>query len=84
MPRYVVGDGCASSIAWHEPVLCICSYVLFTCFGEGPALAEIASMIETGSVRPVIDSVFRLDQTVAAFEASKAGRAKGKIVVQVQ
>jgi NADPH:quinone reductase-like Zn-dependent oxidoreductase len=35
-------------------------------------------------VRPVLDSVFSLEQTVAAFEASKAGRARGKIVVQVQ
>lgn len=63
----------------HNP-----SYLLFTCFGEGPALATIASMIEGGSVRPVLDSVFSLEQTVAAFEASKAGRARGKIVVQVQ
>ncbi|MFT5681316.1 MAG: NADPH:quinone reductase-like Zn-dependent oxidoreductase [Myxococcota bacterium] len=47
------------------------------------ALTEIAQLIDAGTVRVLIDSVFPLSETRAAHEKSQTGRAKGKIVLEV-
>ncbi|MFT4975753.1 MAG: NADPH:quinone reductase-like Zn-dependent oxidoreductase [Myxococcota bacterium] len=46
-------------------------------------LGSIAQLIDAGSVRVLIDSVFPLSETRAAHEKSQTGRAKGKIVLEV-
>jgi NADPH:quinone reductase-like Zn-dependent oxidoreductase len=51
---------------------------------DGSQLAEIGELLEVGSIRPVIDKVFPFDQTKEALAYLDAGRAKGKVVVQVQ
>jgi len=50
---------------------------------SGAQLAEITALIEAGTIRPVIDRVFRFDQTPEALAFSETGRAKGKIVISM-
>ncbi|MFT4624973.1 MAG: NADPH:quinone reductase-like Zn-dependent oxidoreductase [Myxococcota bacterium] len=47
------------------------------------SLGRIAQLIDAGTVRVLIDSVFPLSQARAAHEKSQTGRAKGKIVLEV-
>ncbi len=51
---------------------------------EESQLEEIAKLIESGEVRPVIDRVFSLDQIKEALLYSRSGHAHGKIVVRVR
>ena len=51
--------------------------------GSGEQLAFIKDLIDRGKLQPVIDKVFALAEVAAAQEYSKAGRAKGKIVLEV-
>jgi NADPH:quinone reductase-like Zn-dependent oxidoreductase len=46
-------------------------------------LAELASMVARGDVRPVIDYVFPLAETPDAIRYSETGRARGKIVIDM-
>lgn len=46
-------------------------------------LVEIAALIDQGDLRPVIDRVFPLAETRAAFERSLGEHAAGKIVLRV-
>lgn len=50
---------------------------------DGRQLAEIGKIIEAGHIVPVIDRVFPFDQTREALAYLEAGRAKGKVVVQI-
>ena len=50
---------------------------------SGAGLAEIATLVEAGEIRAVIDSEFALDDVRAAFARSASGRAGGKILVNV-
>ena len=51
---------------------------------SGSQLQEITQLIEAGAIQPVIDRVFPLDQTNEALAYLGAGRAKGKVVIQVK
>jgi len=51
---------------------------------NGPQLVEIARLIETGAIRPVIDRVFPFESTNEALAYLEAGRAKGKVVVKIK
>lgn len=46
-------------------------------------LEALASMIQAGSVKPVVDKVFPLDEAPAAIQYLREGRARGKVVVSV-
>lgn len=46
-------------------------------------LNTLREMIDSGSVKVVIDSVFPFDQAQQAYERSKSGRASGKIAIEV-
>jgi NADPH:quinone reductase-like Zn-dependent oxidoreductase len=46
-------------------------------------LALIARFVDEGRVKPVIDSVFGLDQAPAAFRRLETRRAQGKVVIEV-
>lgn len=50
---------------------------------DGGQLAEIADLLDTGRIRPVIDKVFPFEQSKEALAYLEQGRAKGKVVVQV-
>jgi NADPH:quinone reductase-like Zn-dependent oxidoreductase len=46
-------------------------------------LVSIGHWMQEGTVKTVIDSKFKFEEAVQAFERLKTGRAKGKIVVEV-
>ncbi|MCI4054492.1 NADP-dependent oxidoreductase [Bacillus cereus] len=51
---------------------------------SGDQLRTIASYIEAGQIKPVIDRVFPFEDAQKAMEYSEAGRAKGKIIVKIK
>ncbi len=51
---------------------------------DGGQLAEIGKLLESGTIRPVIDKVFPFDQAKEALAYLEKGRAKGKVVLQVR
>jgi NADPH:quinone reductase-like Zn-dependent oxidoreductase len=46
-------------------------------------LVEIARLVDDGTVRPAIDSVYPLSEARAAFERSMAAGKRGKVVIRV-
>ena len=52
--------------------------------GDGDELAYLASLIDSGKLRPTIDKVYSFDEVASAQEYSKTGRARGKIVLEVR
>jgi NADPH:quinone reductase-like Zn-dependent oxidoreductase len=51
---------------------------------NGDQLSEIASLIDKGIIRPVVDRVFPFASTKEAMAYVDAGRAKGKVVVALR
>src|SRR6185436_3875390 len=51
---------------------------------SGEQLREIAALIDSGSIRPVVDRVFPFESTKEALAYVETGRAKGKIVIKVR
>ena len=51
---------------------------------SGDQLRQIARLIETGAIRPVLDRVFPFESTNEAMAYVETGRAKGKVVVKVR
>jgi len=51
---------------------------------DGGQLSEIAELLESERVRPVIDKVFPFVQAKEALAYLAQGRAKGKVVVQIK
>lgn len=49
---------------------------------DGARLAEIAALVDSGKLTPVIDRVFTFDETLNALTYLKAGHARGKVVVE--
>ncbi|MTI30737.1 NADP-dependent oxidoreductase [Xanthovirga aplysinae] len=47
-------------------------------------LDEITQLVENKAIKPVVDKVFGLDDSIQALEYLASGRAKGKVVIQVQ
>lgn len=56
---------------------------LFMVQPSSESLGRIGALIDSGSVRVLIDSVFPLAEARAAHTKSETGRAKGKIVLEV-
>lgn len=50
---------------------------------EGQQLREIATLVEAGIIRPVMDKVFPFEKTPDALKYVESGRAKGKVVITV-
>jgi NADPH:quinone reductase-like Zn-dependent oxidoreductase len=50
---------------------------------DGPALTEIAQLIDAGAVQVEVEKVFGLDQADEAHRALESGRTRGKIVLKV-
>jgi NADPH:quinone reductase-like Zn-dependent oxidoreductase len=51
---------------------------------SGEQLAKITTLIESGTIRPVVDRVFPFDKLNDALAYIDTGRAKGKVVVGVR
>lgn len=45
---------------------------------------ENISLISTGTIRPILDSTFPLDDVAAAYEHARSGRATGKVAVTLR
>jgi len=59
------------------------SYFRFLTESSGAQLADIATMVDHGNIKPVIDRVFDFEQAVEAYEYLIAGRAKGKVMLRI-
>lgn len=51
---------------------------------SGEQLSRITSLIEAGTIRPVMDRVFPFEATNEALARVETGRAKGKVVIKVK
>lgn len=51
---------------------------------SGKQLAEITSLIEQGTIKPVVDKIFAFEKTNEALEYVEAGRSKGKVVIKIK
>lgn len=60
------------------------SYSFLFMRANGTQLREIASLIDSGIIRPIVDRVFPFESTKEAMAYVAAGRAKGKVVVKVR
>ena len=47
----------------------------------GEQLGEIAALIDTDVLRPIIDRTYPFSQTPAALAHVEGGRSKGKVVI---
>ncbi|MEY3724782.1 MAG: hypothetical protein RLZZ365_717 [Pseudomonadota bacterium] len=50
---------------------------------NGDQLSQITQLVESEVIRPVIDRVFSLDDTIDALAYAKLGKVKGKTIIQV-
>jgi len=51
---------------------------------RGDQLAQIATLVEAGSIRPVIDKVFSLDEIADAHIYGETGRIRGKVAIAIR
>ncbi len=51
---------------------------------DGGQLSRLGTLIEAGAIRPVLDRIFPFEQTNEALAYLETGRAKGKVVVDLQ
>lgn len=51
---------------------------------DGAQLAEIGTLLQDGTLRPVVDKVFAFKQSPEALAYVAQGRSKGKVVVQIK
>ena len=59
-------------------------YCWFFTEPDGDQLREIAGLVDSGAIKPVIDREFAFDQLPAALTYLEAGRARGKVVLKVR
>jgi NADPH:quinone reductase-like Zn-dependent oxidoreductase len=50
---------------------------------NGEQLSQITQLVESEVIRPVIDRVFSLDDTIDALAYAELGKVKGKTIIQV-
>jgi NADPH:quinone reductase-like Zn-dependent oxidoreductase len=60
------------------------SYSFLFMRASGDQLREIASLIDSGIIRPVVDRVFPFASTKEALVYVETGRARGKVVIKVR
>jgi NADPH:quinone reductase-like Zn-dependent oxidoreductase len=58
-------------------------YEYFFVHADGEQLSEIAGLVESGAITPLVDRVFRLEEVRDALVYSESGRATGKVVIKV-
>ncbi|WP_095091111.1 NADP-dependent oxidoreductase [Mesorhizobium sophorae] len=60
------------------------TYSFLFMWAQGDQLGKITSLIESGTIRPVVDRVFPFEATNEALAYVESGRAKGKVVIKVR
>ncbi|MBZ9742147.1 MULTISPECIES: NADP-dependent oxidoreductase [unclassified Mesorhizobium] len=60
------------------------AYSFLFMWAQGDQLSRLASLVETGIIRPVMDRTFAFEQTNEALAYVETGRAKGKVVIKVR
>jgi NADPH:quinone reductase-like Zn-dependent oxidoreductase len=60
------------------------SYSFLFMRANGEQLSKIASLIESGIIRPVMDRVFPFEAAQEALTYIETGRSKGKVVIRVK
>ena len=58
-------------------------YFRYLTESSGEQLSQITPLVEQGKIKPVIDRVFPFEQGIEAFEYLVAGRAKGKVIINI-
>src|SRR5207244_4868735 len=58
-------------------------YEYFFVHADGEQLREIARLVGSGAITPLVDKVFRLEEVRDALADSESGRATGKVVIKV-
>ena len=48
---------------------------------SGSQLQELAALVDSGAIRPIVDRVFPFEETQEAMDYVEKGRAKGKVVI---
>jgi len=51
---------------------------------DGGQLSQIATLMDAGAIRPVIDRVFPFESTAEALTYVETGRVKGKVVIKIR
>lgn len=59
-------------------------YFRYLTESSGAQLADVATLVERGKIKPVVDRVFAFEDLIAALNYLIAGRAKGKVVIDVE
>ncbi|MGX1174587.1 NADP-dependent oxidoreductase [Pseudomonas sp. R151218B TE3479] len=59
------------------------SYAFVFIRASGPQLREITTLVESGSIKPVVDRSFAFDATAEALGYVEQGRSKGKVVIKI-
>jgi alcohol dehydrogenase len=59
-------------------------YFRYLTESDGGQLAQIADLVERGTLRPVVDRIFAFEDAVAAFDYLSAGHARGKVVLDLE
>ena len=77
-PAVLKDGGRLVSVAEEPP-----AGIYFVVESSREQLAELTALIESGDVRPAVDSVFPLSDARTAFERSMAAGKAGKVVLQV-
>jgi alcohol dehydrogenase len=60
------------------------AYCWFFTEPSGDQLRDIATLVDSGAIRPMIDREFAFEQLPAALTYLEAGRARGKVVLKVR
>ncbi|MGO4307911.1 NADP-dependent oxidoreductase [Cupriavidus sp. RAF12] len=60
------------------------SYSFLFMRANGDQLGQIATLIDAGAIRPVIDRIFPFESTSEALAYVETGRAKGKVVIKIR
>ena len=60
------------------------SYSFLFMKASGAQLRQIAALVESGVIRPVVDKVFPFASTNEAMAYVESGRAKGKVVIKLR
>ncbi|SFV10053.1 NADP-dependent oxidoreductase [Pseudomonas sp. OV546] len=60
------------------------SYAFVFMRASGAQLDKITALVESGSIKPVIDRTFTFDSTADALSYVEQGRSKGKVIIKVK
>ncbi|PBC11740.1 NADP-dependent oxidoreductase [Mesorhizobium sp. WSM3859] len=59
-------------------------YSFLFMWAQGDQLSKMTPLLESGTIRPVIDRIFPFEETSDALAFVQTGRAKGKVVIKVK